>query len=169
VLIRTRALALCATVALSMTGCRITGVMFHKDHHLQILAPARNAAVTLPLTLRWSADERLGFGTPGGPTRYGVFVDRPPVKPGQGLRAVANNDDVCKRTPGCPDAEYLQRLNVYLATGDTLTLPGLPDKRRQSRTGARDAHKVTIVLIDAQGRRVGERAYSIEFTVGGRT
>jgi hypothetical protein len=161
---RLRAVVACIAIAMSTGGCRATGLIFHDDHHLTIVEPARNSAVRLPLTVRWTADPVL-TSERSRTKRFVVFVDRPPIKPGQKLRAVAGTDEVCRRTPGCPDEGYLARNNVYVTAASEVTLIGLPNNRRQNREGARDAHVLTIILIDASGERVDERAYSVEFTV----
>jgi hypothetical protein len=91
---------------------------------------------------------------------FGVFVDRQPMRPGQSLRVFG--DDACKRTRGCPDAHYLAQRRVYVTTEEGLSLDALPSHLdRYSGT----AHEITVVLLDADGRRIGEAAYTVEFFV----
>jgi hypothetical protein len=139
------------------------GLQFRTDDRVDITAPRDRERVVAPLAVRWTVKD-LVLGEPGGPMQFAVFVDRAPVHPGQGMGAVG--DDVCRRTPGCPDEGYLRDRFIYLTRTTSLTLDTLPAKSTSNRYGARDAHDVTIVLLDADGRRHGESSWSVEFTTG---
>ena len=153
-----------ASVALlaALAGCGTDGLAFREDTRLDIVEPADRARVALPVTLRWETDG-LRLGDPDGPQAFAVFVDREPVRPGRSLRDVG--DDECKKTPGCPDPTYLRERHVHVTTETSLVLEAVPDLRSSTRTGASDRHEAVIVLLDAEGRRMGEAAYAAEFTV----
>lgn len=143
---------------LLLTGCRISDMAFRTDQRLHIVTPLPNAAVATPLTIRW-----ITANLPQG-TLFALFVDRPPIQPGQSIGAVCRQG----RFQGCPRvrtlaelAAYLSSYNVYVTTTHTLTLPDLPNTRPPDF--ARHAQQLTIVLLDPTGRRVGEAAYTVSF------
>ncbi|HEX9681657.1 MAG TPA: hypothetical protein VGA13_01125 [Acidimicrobiales bacterium] len=142
-------------LALVLSGCALSGLAFREDDRVTILEPADRAEVTLPLTIRWSSG--------GAGPYFAVFVDREPVRPGQSLRAVA--DDSCNRTPGCPDVAYLRERYVYLTDQTWIDLDVVARRGGSQRTSADNRHEATIVLVDGEGRRIGEAAYTVEFTV----
>lgn len=160
-----RRMALVAlAAALSFSAC--TDVSFRIDRRLHFLAPRDRDVVKVPFTLRWSmADFQVVGPGQGTPTRhagyFAVFVDRAPVHPGQSLKAVAGGDRQCKLQPGCPDTQYLADHRVYTTTGTSFTLTQVP-----AVAGSRDTvqlHQVTVVLLDASGRRIGESAWTRQF------
>ena len=105
---------------------------------------------------------RPGRGEPSRSRGYfAIFVDRPPVAPGKTLRAVADRDTSCLRTPGCPDASYLADRQIYTTAGDRFVLDRVADfvDNREKE----QLHEVTVVLLDSAGRRIGESAWYLEF------
>src|SRR4051812_49410611 len=86
--------------SLTLSGCTdYSKLAFHQDHRLTFTAPASRVLVTLPVTVRWTMRDfpvpRPGAGTPRDDRGYfAVFVDRAPFKPGETMRALA--DDDCK-------------------------------------------------------------------------
>jgi hypothetical protein len=56
---------------------------------------------------------------------------------------------------------------VFVTRETSVSVDAVP-KHSGQRTGASDQHEATIVLVDANGRRIGESAYSVQFTVRGR-
>jgi hypothetical protein len=151
-------LAVLAIVALS--GCAVDGLAFRVDERVDITSPDDRADVTLPLTISWTADG-VEPADDGGPY-FAVFVDQPPIRPGQSLRSVA--DDSCNRTPGCPDLDYFRDRSIYVTETTSVELDVIPQRSGQ-RTGGDDSHEATIVLVDADGRRIGEAAYTVQFNV----
>lgn len=147
--------------ALAVSACNSGGLQFRKDDRVDFTAPRDRERVVAPLAVRWTVKD-LVLGEPGGPAQFAVFVDRAPIHPGQTMGAVG--DDVCRRTPGCPDEGYLRERFIYLTRGTSLTIETLPAKSGSNRTGAKDAHDLTIVLLDADGRRRGEASWSVEFS-----
>lgn len=154
----TRAAALVA-VAVVLGGCSVSGLAFRDDDRVRIVEPDDRAEATLPVTIRWTAEDLDSDG--GGPF-FAVFVDRAPIAPGQSLSVLA--DETCENTPGCPDLAYFQDRHVYVTDDQEVTVEALPARSGQ-RTAADDRHEATIVVIDADGRRRGEAAYTVEFTV----
>jgi len=150
-------LAVCALGGLA--ACGTSGLEFAGDERVKVVSPSDRGKVELPMQIRWRAP---GLNRNDDGPYFAVFVDRAPVQPGQSLRAVA--DDACNRTPGCPDASYLKDRNVYVTKDTSVTLEAVPKKTGQ-RVGAADNHDAVIVLIDSKGRRIGESAYPVEFTV----
>lgn len=149
-------LALALALVVSTGGCAFSGIDLVEDRRVRILEPSPDQEVTMPLTIRWEADRVDGL-------RYGVFVDRAPIKPGATLRTVAGDDDVCLARPDCPDTDYLNAKGVYVTQEPSLTLAGLPDLRNTDEH-RRDPHFATIVLLDGD-RRVGEGAWYRDFAV----
>lgn len=141
------ALILAATSIL--TSCRVSGLAFARDETVRIGAPATGAVVTLPVTVRWT-------GAAG--QRFAVLVDRAAMAPGASLKGFCV-DELCKHTDGMPDAAYLARLNVFLTTSTSFVVESVTD------TGRGGVHQVTVVILDAAGRRRGETAPFVEFAV----
>jgi hypothetical protein len=141
-------------------GCVTEGLAFQADDRVEFVTPKERERVSLPVTLRWETS--LPAPSAGGPY-YAVFVDREPVRPGHTLSNVV--EDSCRRDPACPDLEYLAGRGVHLAGTPELTLETIPDRSTATRTGARESHEVTVVLVDGDGRRIDEAAWSRRFTV----
>ena len=148
-------------LAVLLSGCAVDGLAFREDERVEIVAPGDREDVRLPVHIRWDTD--LERRAEGGPY-FAVFVDREPVHPGQSLRALA--DDSCNRTKGCPDLEYFRDRYVFVTDKHAVTLDAVPRPSSSDRTGAKNRHEATIVLIDGEGRRIGEAAYRVEFAVG---
>jgi hypothetical protein len=156
---RLRVFAAGWTCAWLLSGCAISDLAFREDDRVEIIQPDDRSEVRLPVTIRWRADlERAGDGP-----FFAVFVDREPVRPGQSLRALA--DDACNRSPDCPDVAYLRDQYVFVTDQTSVTLDAVPTKRESQRTQGEDRHEATIVLVDRDGRRIGEAAYTVEFVV----
>jgi hypothetical protein len=150
-----------AVLALVTTGCRAQGLAFQQDHRITIVSPRDRAHVTAPVVVRWKVKDPAAYPGRGA---FGVVVDRAPQPPGKGLDHFVGNDPACPKPAACVTANYLAIRGVYLTTEtsfrvDTL-LPriGVPKDQR-------NLHEVTVVLLDSQGRRVGESGVSVNVRV----
>lgn len=154
---------LVAGLALVATSCT-SGLAFVQDRRLDITQPKGNKKVSLPLTVRWTVHDFRVTGPDGNTAPdagyFGIFLDRTPVPPGKALTWIARDDRTCARTPGCPDAKYLNDRHVYFTTNTEITFTLLPDL---GAVGGHEAHEVTVVLLDGQGRRIGESAWYSTF------
>ncbi|HVE63226.1 MAG TPA: hypothetical protein VNB94_05445 [Mycobacteriales bacterium] len=159
-------LAALAGWCLSLSGCVPQGLAFKVDERLRFIAPEDRATVRLPVTVDWEIEDFEITG-PGGEPRAGagyfaVFVDETPMPAGKDLRWIARKDRSCRESEGCPDEEYLNTRGIYTTTDTVLVLDQLPRGRDEDR---RERHRVTVVLLDASGRRLGESAFAIAFDV----
>jgi hypothetical protein len=148
---------LAAALSTTTSACGLRGLDFVQDDRVEITSPRDRAEVRLPVTVRWEA---TGFeGT------YAVFVDRAPVPPGQPLSWLAREDELCAETPDCPNETWFRDRDVYATSATELTIEELPDLTDEER---RDFHEATVVLLDGDGRRIGESAFTVEFQVAHR-
>jgi len=138
-----------------LASCSVSNHNVFNDHRFHFVAPPSRAHVRLPVTLRWTMRDF----TPAA--HFAIFVDRSPVGPGQTLRAVADRDTSCKRTPGCPDASYLADRQIYTTADDGFVLDRVADfvDNREKQ----QLHEVTVVLLDTAGRRIGESVWYLDF------
>jgi hypothetical protein len=163
-----RLAAVAAALSLLTSGCVQQGLAFRVDDRLTIDAPKARSEVTLPVTVRWSVKDFTVVAPDAGGAAtkdtgyFAVFVDRTPQPPGKPLSWIARKDRTCRVADGCPDAEYLAARNIYSTSDMSLTFEQLP---RPSNKREKERHNVTIVLLDAQGRRIGESAFYVEFVV----
>jgi hypothetical protein len=161
-----------AALSLLTSGCVAQGLAFRVDDRLSIEAPKARSEVSLPVTVRWSIKDFTivdpGSGTADAKNTgyFGVFVDSTPQPPGKSLAWVARKDRSCRAGDGCPDAEYLAARNIYSTSDMSITFEQLPRPREKD---TKERHNVTIVLLDPQGRRIGESAFYVEFVVKRKT
>lgn len=158
------ALALvCAAGPLS--SCQTRGLAFTKDNRLTITEPFPRERVSTPFTVRWSMRDFDAVGLDGSsnPRRgvFAVFVDRAPMPVGRDLRWLARDDSSCSHDPRCPDVEYLRDHGVLVTASTSVTVSVLP---AQLDGVGDEQHHITIVLLDGQGRRIGESAWYRAFT-----
>ena len=155
-----------------VAGCAdYSALAFHQDHRLSITSPESRAVLSPPFTLRWTMKDFDVAARGEGPPRddagyFAVFVDRAPVKPGHTPEDVADDDQTCKRDPGCPDRSYLAGRGVYTTTRTSLRIPVIPPLSSKEKV---QLHEVDIVLLDSSGRRIGEAAWYLEFKTRNRT
>lgn len=123
---------------------------------MAFVQPADREEVRTPIRFRWRAQD-----LPAG-TTYAVFVDRSPQPPGKTVAWLFRDDESCQRDPSCPDAEFLAIRDVYLTDRPEITIERV---RRRDEERRREIHVVTVVLLDADGRRMGESAFSREVQV----
>lgn len=142
-------------VLLLASACGVNGLSFREDDRVKIVTPGTNDRVNLPLEVRWTVRDFDGY--------FAVFFDRSPMKPNQGLVSLVPEDDACRTAPGCPDRQWLADRGIFVTDTPSLAVETLEDRRRNNRT--KDRHEVTIVLLDRNGRRVGESAFVREFIV----
>lgn len=156
-------------VAAALPGCVAEGLAFRTDTRLEITSPEDRSEVTLPLTVSWTVRDFQIVEPEEGAVEaedagyFGVFVDRAPQPPGEPVSWVARDDTGCRPADGCPDKEYLAVRGIYETTQTSITLDQLPQPVGEPTT--RERHTITVVLLDPAGRRIGESAFSVDFTV----
>lgn len=158
---------LTAFVALS-SGCSLEGLQFKQDERIQIVSPRYREKVEMPVTLDWELNG-LVMGQPteeGTPTHFAVYVDVDPQPSGEDLAYFSRDDLSCREEDGCPDAQYLEDIGVHTTTATEMVFSFLPlAPGVDLDLGNPDVHELTLVLLDAQGRRVGESAWSQTFEI----
>ena len=147
-----------AVLLLVTSGCGWSNLAFRQDDRLEFVTPEDRAEVSLPLTVRWTVED-FEVGPDAG--SFAVFVDRAPQPPGKPLEWLARDDDSCRASDGCPDEEWYALQDVYPTTAQELTIEQLPSRSDDRR----ELHEITVVLLDEQGRRVGETGWTTEFEV----
>ena len=152
-----RALVLTVLLAVLTSGCAVRGIAFREDDRLTFTSPGDRDEVTLPVTVTWDVED---FDVPEDGS-FAVFVDRAPQPPGKTLEWLARNDDSCRSTDGCPGAEWFAERDVYPTTETEITIERLPARTDDRR----ELHEVTVVLVDGDGRRIGETGWTVEFQV----
>lgn len=160
---RRRLGALLVGFAIAATSCG-DGLLFSQDRRIDIVSPERNEKVALPLTVRWSLDPDVEIGRDIG--SFALFFDLEPQPPRKNLAHLARGDIDCERTPGCPDADYFAQRGIFVTKDTSFTLDELlPVAGVDVEKGERDVHDVTIVVLDAQGRRTSEAFWSRTFEI----
>ena len=166
---RARVAAAVLAMALLLSGCAVKGLGFQVDDRVEIVGPKNQATLKLPVTVRWRTKDFQVTG-PGGAARpdagyFAVFLDRSPQPPGETVEWLAKEDRTCFRSRGCPDAAWFESHNIFPTTATSFTVDALPIQTKEDR---RFLHEVTVVLLDASGRRLGEGAFWVQFRVDGR-
>jgi len=154
------AIGLCL-LGLLWGGCATNGLALRQDHRVRIVEPKDRSAASLPVEVTWTVS---GFAPGPGSGSFGVFVDRAPQRPGKTLTWLFRNASDCRVT-ACLDDKYLARQNVFRTTGTSFEVERVAHLSRSSRRGF---HEITIVLLDSDGLRVGEGAWSVQFKVRGQ-
>jgi hypothetical protein len=139
----------------------VRGLSFVKDDRVDIVKPGDRDEVRLPVAIDWTVRD---FAVGDGRGSFGVLVDRAPQRPGHTLAWLFRGADTCKGDTGkalCETTEFLSERGVYATTETSITLDRIArlvgdDRKRQF-------HEVTVVLLDATGRRVSEGAWSVQF------
>jgi hypothetical protein len=158
-----RALFALVAALVLVPGCG-QGLLFSQDRRIEIVSPARNGKVTLPFVVRWTVDRDVVIGRDVG--SFAVFFDSEPQPPDATLASLAKRDTVCKQTPGCPDRKYYEQRGIFVTTDTHLDVPTLyPVAGVDLDKGDHDRHDVTIVVLDAQGRRMTEASWSQLFEI----
>jgi hypothetical protein len=152
---RSRGIAVIASAVLITSGC---DVALPQRAQIRFVSPSPMAESELPLELRWEADHI----PPGG---FAVFVDRAPLATGRSLRSLADRerDEACLARAACPDEEWLRARRVYLTQSTTVTVDVVDDAR-----GSGGVHRISVIPLDAEGRRDSEMGASIEIVVKAR-
>lgn len=150
----------------SFAGCATEGLSFRADERVEITAPADRATVELPQTFEWTVRDFEVTGRSGeagdGAGLFALFLDRTPVGPGDDVDEALSADEEarCGDDRACRDAALAQR-GVWVTEDTRLTVDQVGTTGRASD----DLHRLTLVLVDGRGRRVGESAFSVEFRV----
>lgn len=142
-----------------IASCSSSSLAFRADDRVEILHPPARAEVELPVQLQWRIELDRGTRRP----RFAVFIDRAPVRPGQQLRELVG--DSCVDHERCPYRERLAEQHIFVTEETRLTLDAIPARERAEGMISRRRHTATIVFIDRDWRRIGESAFTIEFTV----
>jgi hypothetical protein len=152
---------------LALTACVPQGLAFRTDERLTFVSPDDRSTVSLPVTIDWDIRDfdivGPGSGTDEDEGYFAVFVDRAPMPPGESLRWLARKDSSCRADDGCPDEEYRNARGVFTTTETELVLEQLP--RTTDREDRKERHRVVVVLLDGESRRIGESAFEIAFDV----
>ena len=135
---RLAALAFCASL---VTGGCLEDRSFHQSDEIRFVEPIEEDFAQAPLLVRWE-------GKPDRTVKWAVFLDRAPIRPG------ASVDDL----------EVQERTNIWITDAPEYTVEFVPP-RQTAVASRRDRHRLTVIPLDAKGKRVGEHAASVELTV----
>jgi hypothetical protein len=147
--------------ALLLSGCSLSGLAFRQDDRLAIENLEDRSTIEIPYVLEFSFAGELGTGGIAG---FGILIDWSPPPPGDTLASLLDEDPACVGPSGCPEG-YLARNRIIVTTDTEFVVDNVPvGSDREERRGY---HELTIVLVDAEGRRVGETAAFVRFRVPG--
>jgi hypothetical protein len=156
-------LALVVAVLAALPACGVSGLSFVQDERVDITAPKDRSEVRLPVTVAWDVNN---FAVGPGRGSFGVFIDRAPQRPGKTLAWIFRGNDSCRGSSFktlCGTEAFLAQRNVFRTTKSRFTIQQVP--RLVGSQSGRQLHEVTVVLLDAQGERIGEGAWSVQFEV----
>jgi hypothetical protein len=140
----------------------VNDLSFVQDDRVDIVAPKERAEVALPVQIRWTVED---FAVGPGQGSFGVLVDREPPRPGKTLLSLFSNSEECRGQGGaqnCSGPDFLATRGAFQTTETAVTIDRLPDT---GDDGRREFHEVTVVLLDEDGRRVGESGWTVQFEV----
>lgn len=143
-------------VLLALAGCGGASAALTLDESVEIVQPAPLQVVATPFAVRWTGD--LGPGE-----SFALFVDRAPIAPGESL-AEAFADE-CDGGEGCPDEAFLSARGVHVADGNEIEVPLLMPRGGADGAPDLEVHHLTLVVLDDDGARRGERSWSTELRV----
>jgi hypothetical protein len=149
---------LLAALVFVTAGCGTQGLSFVQDKRVDITTPRERSKVALPVTVAWTAKDVHGS--------FAVLVDQAPPRPGKTLPWLFRGMDSCRGETGrqlCATQAFLAGRNVFRTTDTHFSVDHV--NRFTGNDRRRQFHEVTVVLLDAQGRRVGEGAWSVQFEV----
>lgn len=144
-----------------VSGCSLEGLDFVEDDRLTVEGLDDREETDQPIELSWT----LEGGFRDDERAFAVIVDRTPPRPGRSVESLLDDDPACSGTEGCPDG-YLERNRIFVTEETSLVLDGIPEGTAKQE--GRGYHEVTIVLVDADGVRVGEIAEAVRFRLPGR-
>ena len=151
-----------------IAACDTSNYAFTIDKTIEIVAPPARTEVPLPVAIRWRDDEPPDNGRvdPQDPEAeyYAVFLDRTPLGPGERLSSLVEEADECATTKGCPSAEQLGDMQVFLTAEPSVTLEFVADLRTTTRGDTKDVHEVTVVRMRGD-ERSGEAAFLQTFFI----
>jgi hypothetical protein len=164
-----RATAVVLSLMVLTTGCRLDSLAFRTDERLEFESPENRSTVKLPFDVRWSVED---FRVTG-PDRsvaddagyFAVLLDVSPMPPGEGLAYFARDDDSCRPSDGCPDAQYLADRRIHTTQATSFRVDALADTRPTDRPSADDDHEITVLLLNGKGERIGESAFRLTVIV----
>lgn len=135
---------------------------FFPDRRLSMVAPEEEQEVRLPLTVSWQVEDfPLGDGN-----HFGVFVDIDIPSPDKVVRLrVCSTREQLPPAPGdlrgiCGD----QREKIFFTDQTSFTLECFEPRFNLGARRLND-HRVTVILLDKDNRRVGEAAATVPFSV----
>jgi hypothetical protein len=154
----------------SVSGCLAQGLAFRVDDRLTFTSPEDRSTVLLPVVIDWDIRD-FEVVAPGAAARPGegyfaVFVDRAPMPPRKSMRWIFRNDEDCRAADGCPTEVDLASIGIYTTTETRLVLEQIarpPTRDDEEEDDDPERHRVTVVLLDAAGKRIGESAFQVEF------
>ena len=158
-----RALLAAVAATLLLASCGVHGLSFTQDKRVDIVSPKDREAVKLPVEIRWTVKD---FEIGDGAGSFGVLIDRAPQRPGKSLSWIFRGDDSCKGSLGraaCARPEFLAQRSVFQTTDTHFTVELVSKLTGSERR--RQFHEATVVLLDKDGLRVGEGAWSVQFEV----
>ena len=162
---RRRTLAVVALAAgVLLPACNVTAVQapitLRADRRLKMVSPKDEDKVRLPTKVSWAVKD---FDLSNG-NHFGVFVDRSPLGPRKDLRFRICTEQEKQPVQAGEDRKPCKddRKSVFLTRETSYSFDCFePKLNAPSRT--RYDHTVTIILLDAQNKRVGEAATSVKF------
>lgn len=125
--------------------------------------------VALPLTVRWQLEDFQVTGPDGRSRRdagyFGVYLDRAPQPPEKRQTWLVRDDETCRRLPTrCETEAFLADRHIHSTSEMSFVVERLPQPATTAQR-RREFHEVTIVLLDGEGRRIGESAFIRQFEV----
>lgn len=153
-----------------LSSCALSGLAFEQDHRIEFIEPRYREKIQLPFTLRWSLKDFEMTGPDGRSLDDAGYIellfDREPQPPGEGLDYFARDDITCLRSERCPNRHYLAQRGIFTTTKTYFVVRQLPPAPGVDlERGQPDIHSVVLVLLDGQGRRIGETAWWNAFEI----
>jgi hypothetical protein len=151
-----RAACTIAVPCLALAACG--PIDLRPDRRVTVTSPTDRATIELPFTLSWTVrDFDLGSDVDAGDGGwFVVFIDGSLPRPGQSVIDLVRRDATCKADPKCPNERYLVTKGIFATTQTSLEITSL--KRPDGPKRRREFHDITIVMVDDEGRRIGENA-----------
>jgi hypothetical protein len=127
------------------SGCQ-SQLLFRNDHRITIVAPVDFSNVKAPVTIRWVSRD---FTAPAD-GHFEVFLDRDPLPPGETLQSY-----------------FAGQSTQFIWTTDqtSFRIPFFPLPDTAAPKFEQEHHEVTVIVVDAQGRRIGESSGFVEFNL----